>query len=207
MLETRGDIMRLSETITKAAAALVKAQRKMGAASKGASNPFFRSKYADLGAVMEVVKDPLNEEGFTILQPSFSQDGSHYVETVLLHESGEFISSGAMKLELSKIDMQSLGSAITYMRRYQLQSLTGTPAEDDDAETTMGRKAPQKVAEIPKVDLSTRAPEQVPAAVVKAPAMIQEQASNVVQLPSSAATTEVGTPKPSFRKSAPKLNL
>jgi hypothetical protein len=134
--------MKRSETIGKISAALLRAQRKMGAASKGASNPFFRSKYADYGAVLEVVKDPLNEEGITILQPTYSDTTGHYVETLLVHESGEFISSGSLRLELSKVDMQALGSSITYARRYQLQSLTGTPAEDDDAEGSMNRNKP-----------------------------------------------------------------
>jgi ERF superfamily len=201
--------MRTSETVTKAASALVKAQRKMGAATKGAANPYFKSKYADLGAVMEVVKDPLNEEGFTILQPSFSKEGSHYVETVLLHESGEFISSGAMKLELNKIDMQSLGSAITYMRRYQLQSLTGTPSEDDDAEGTMGRsKSAQKTPERPKVDLTARTPDPVPLAVVKAVEMVQASLNSGQNTTTLANLTPAApAPKTTFRKSVPKLNI
>lgn len=147
--------MKTSETITKIAPSLLKAQRKMGAASKGAANPYFKSKYADLGAVMEVVKDPLNEENITILQPAYSKDGSHFVETTLVHESGEWISSEPLKLELNKTDMQQLGSAITYARRYTLQSLLGIPAEDDDGEVAVGRA---KTTERPKTpNLAARA--------------------------------------------------
>ncbi len=143
--------MRTSETIGKIAAALVKAQKKMGSATKGAANPFFKSKYADLGAVMEVVKDPLNEEGISILQPVSSRDGAHYVETLLLHESGEYIASNPMKLELKEHTMQALGSAITYSRRYTLQSLLSIPAEDDDGEATMtrGKKEKPSLAVVP----------------------------------------------------------
>lgn len=235
--------MRTSESIAKIAPALLKAQRKMGAATKDAANPFFKSKYADLGSVMEVVKGPLNEEGISILQPVSSREGSHYVETILLHESGELIASEALRLELDKTDMQKLGSAITYARRYTLQSLLSIPAEDDDAEGTMGRKAPQKAAERP----STRTPELVPAAVVRGslvtPAMVfngyTSTPTNAVQHSAisqtvqysptpvittgqtlsadlTAKVTTFGTPaphpeqpatKPSFRKSAPKLNL
>jgi hypothetical protein len=140
--------MRTSESIKSISSALLKAQRKMGSATKGASNPYFKSRYADLGAVMEVVKDPLNEEGVSILQPTYSKDGAHYVETVLMHESGEYIASEPLKLELTKTDMQALGSAITYARRYTLQSLLSIPAEDDDGEGAMNRpKAPVKQAE------------------------------------------------------------
>jgi hypothetical protein len=135
--------MRTSDSIVKIAPALLKAQRKMGSAAKGAANPFFKSKYADLGSVMEVVKDPLNEEGITMLQPTYSKDGAHYVETILMHESGEYIASEALKLELNKVDMQQLGSAITYARRYTLQSLLSIPSEDDDGEATMGRTKPK----------------------------------------------------------------
>jgi hypothetical protein len=120
-----------SSDIKQIAAALARAQKKMGVAVKDAKNPFFKSKYADLGAVMEVVKDPLNDAGITILQPPFTRDHAHYIKTILLHESGEFLSF-ELKLELTKTDMQSLGSAITYARRYMLQALLAIPAEDDD---------------------------------------------------------------------------
>jgi len=123
----------------KLASALLKAQKKMVSATKDSSNPYFKSKYADYGAVLEVVKGPLNDEGFSILQPVSSDSTGHYVETVIVHESGEYYSSGAMRLELAKTDMQALGSAITYARRYQLQSLLGVPAEDDDGESSMKR--------------------------------------------------------------------
>jgi len=133
--------MRTSESITKIAAALLKAQRKMGSASKGSVNPYFKSRYADLGSVMEVVKEPLNEEGISLLQPTYSKDGVHYVESILMHESGEFIASEPLKLEVTKVDMQALGSSISYARRYSLQSLLSIPAEDDDGEKTMSRPA------------------------------------------------------------------
>lgn len=124
--------MKTSENISEISKALVRAQAKMGAATKGASNPFFKSKYADLGAVMEVIKDPLNENGIAVLQPVFSEEGCHFIETILIHESGQFLSSGRLKLELHKIDPQFIGSVITYMKRYQLQAFLGIPSEDDD---------------------------------------------------------------------------
>lgn len=133
--------MTRSETITKIAVALSKAQKNIGAAAKGAANPFFKSKYADLGSVMEACKEALNAEGITVLQPvTTTADGKHAVETVLLHESGEFISS-TMTLELTKTNMQDLGSAISYARRYSIQSLVFIPAEDDDGEKSMTRGA------------------------------------------------------------------
>jgi hypothetical protein len=173
--------MNKSESITKLAAALAKAQKNIGAASKGAANPFFKSKYADLGSVMEACKEALNAEGITVLQPvTTSVDGKHAVETVLLHDSGEFISS-TMTLELTKTNMQDLGSAISYARRYSLQSLVFIPAEDDDAEKTMtrtteapktGARKPASFAEAKKDAAQAAAPKATPAvAAVPAPAV------------------------------------
>lgn len=143
--------MKTSESIKSIGKALNEAQKQMGAVKKGASNPFFKSKYADLTSVIEVVKEPLNNNGITILQPhntkiemsatSGTNEVVHFVETILLHESGEFISSETPVFlpEKKKDDPQALGSAITYARRYGLQSLLSIPAEDDDGEKAMNR--------------------------------------------------------------------
>ncbi len=131
--------MRVTNSIVNIATAILNAQKKMGGATKGSKNPFFKSNYADYGAVLEVVKEPLNEEGVSIIQSTYSDAAGHYVETILLHTSGEFISSGPLRLELTKVDMQSLGSSITYSRRYQLQALLGIPSFDDDGESATVR--------------------------------------------------------------------
>lgn len=128
--------MNSSPSITKITPALLKAWANIGAASKDAKNPFFKSTYATLGEVMSVVKDPLLEQGVIILQPV---DGDH-VETILLHESGEWI-GGRMKLVCAKEnDPQALGSSVTYAKRYLLQAICFVPTEDDDGEKAMGRK-------------------------------------------------------------------
>jgi hypothetical protein len=134
--------VKTSESIATIAAALVKAQVKLGSVKKEAKNPFFKSKYADLASVIEACKDVLNEQGISLLQPHYTNENGTFVETVLLHSSGEFISSST-KVEVSKInDPQALGSAITYARRYGLQSLVSLPAEDDDGEGAMDRSKP-----------------------------------------------------------------
>lgn len=132
--------MNKSESIAKLMPALLKAQSAMGGAKKGASNPFFKSKYADLGAVLEACKDLLNENGITILQP---HAGSNVV-TMLVHESGEYIGSETPIVCAKQNDPQALGSAITYARRYGLQSLLSMPAEDDDGESAMDRRSLRK---------------------------------------------------------------
>ncbi len=135
--------MKTSETIVKIAGAVLKAQKQMEGAKKDSANPFFKSKYADYGAVLEACKSALNDNGITILQPHISQvcgeSVSDYVETILLHESGEFLSSQTPIICAKKSDPQALGSAITYARRYSLQSLVALPAEDDDGEKGMAR--------------------------------------------------------------------
>jgi hypothetical protein len=138
-----------SESITKLAGALLNAQKKIGAATKGKTNPFFKSSYADLGAVMEACKEALNENGVTVLQPVGSDEQGVYVETVLLHESGEFISD-KMRIAVKQAnDPQAQGSAITYARRYALQSMVFIPAEDDDGEKAMAGPSVQKPASKP----------------------------------------------------------
>lgn len=131
--------MKTSESIKQIAPALLRAQKNVGAATKGSANPFFKSRYADLGSVMEACKEALNNEGITVLQPVGFENGKHTVTTVLLHESGEFLSE-TMVLEVPKANMQDLGSAISYARRYSLQSFDFIPAEDDDAEKVVGNK-------------------------------------------------------------------
>lgn len=121
--------------------ALLKAQATMGAAKKGSANPFFRSKYASLNSVLEACKEALNSNGITILQPTVMQEGIYYVETILGHESGEWVSSQTMVVSAKPNDPQALGSAISYARRYGLQSLISLPAEDDDAESATDRSS------------------------------------------------------------------
>ncbi len=130
--------MNKSESIVKIAPALLKAQRLIEGAIKGADNPYFKSKYASLNNVIDACKQHLNDNGIVVLQPVFSDSSGDYVETTLLHESGEFITS-CMRLVLSKNDMQAYGSAVSYARRYALQSMAFMGAFDDDFESGMER--------------------------------------------------------------------
>jgi ERF superfamily len=124
--------MKTSDSIAKIAPAFLIAQKNIGAAVKDQKNPFFKSTYADLGSVMEACKEALNKNGIAVLQPVGMEGEKTYVETILLHESGEYISDRMIVL-LEKATPQGQGSAITYARRYALQSMCFIPAEDDDA--------------------------------------------------------------------------
>ena len=126
--------MNKSESIKTIAPALLKAQEEMGNAKKGATNPFFKSKYADLNSVREAVIPALNSNGISILQPTTTIEGRPFVETILLHESGEWISSLTEIICNKQNDAQSHGSGLSYARRYAISSIMNIGASDDDGQ-------------------------------------------------------------------------
>ena len=130
--------MNHSESIAELSKALVKAQAEMSGAIKDSNNPFFKSKYADLGAVIKAIKEPFSNNGLAYTQFPYNNEKGIGVETMLIHESGEWLRS-EYTLPMVKLDPQAAGSAITYARRYALQAMAGIPALDDDAESAMNR--------------------------------------------------------------------
>lgn len=118
------------------AEAMVNLQSAIKPAIKDAENEAFKrggkaSRYADLGAVWDAVKEPLKDNGFAVIQvPQFEGD-TMYLETILLHVSGEKM-TGRYPLRPAKPDPQGFGSAITYARRYALSAMLGVVADDDD---------------------------------------------------------------------------
>ena len=132
------------------ATALAAAQINMGKALKQASNPHFRSKYADLGSVMDACLPALNERGIAVIQPTGEDDLGRFVQTILIHgESGEQLSC-RVPLIVGKNDMQGYGSAVTYARRYGLMAMAGIAPEDDDgnaaAKAAPKQEAPKKIS-------------------------------------------------------------
>lgn len=130
--------MNKSESLTELAQSLALAQGEMSNPEKNAKNPFFKSSYADLSEVINVTKPVLATHGLSVLQLPAFENNTVSVETILLHESGEFISS-IMSVPVSKIDPQSVGAATTYCRRYALAAICGVAQEDSDAEMAMDR--------------------------------------------------------------------
>lgn len=126
---------------TAAIKALAKAQTEMGKALKNAQNPHLKSKYADLGSVMDACFDALHSNGFAVMQPCGADEFGQYVETVFAHETGEAFRS-RVYLVIGKNDMQGVGSAITYARRYGLLGMAGLAPEDDDGEATKAKPKP-----------------------------------------------------------------
>jgi len=142
--------MQASESLTELAKALTKAQAEMSGAKKSAKNPFFKSNYANLEEVINCVKEPFANNGLSFMQFPVSSDGFAGVETIILHESGEWVSN-EFTLKVAKNDPQGMGSAITYARRYGLQAAVGVPSEDDDGNAATrpapaAKKAAKKVA-------------------------------------------------------------
>ena len=130
-------------TEVNAITALNMAQADMGAAIKNQKNDFLRNSYADLSAVQEAVFPAFAAHGFAITQEGGRDDFGQYMDTVLRHVSGENFTS-RIYLEYKKGDMQSLGGAITYARRYGLLSITGVPTADDDGNAAVGSKEVQE---------------------------------------------------------------
>lgn len=120
--------MNKSDSIKNIAEALCKFQSEIESISKDAENPFFKSSYASLPAIIEATREPLAKHGLSYAQfPS----GDSELDTILMHTSGEWISASfAMKPVDQK--PQSVGSAITYARRYALCAILGLQVDDDD---------------------------------------------------------------------------
>lgn len=127
--------MTKSESIKELATALCKFQAQVEGAKKTSDNPFYKSKYADLGEIWKTIREPLTANGLSVTQTFEVCDaGFVTVETTLLHTSGEWL-GGRLTLPLTKNDPQQMGSAITYGRRYALAAILGIHQEDDDGET------------------------------------------------------------------------
>lgn len=122
------------------ATALLKAQSEMSNPKKGATNPFFKSKYADLNAIREAVIPTLNANGISVLQPIVHDNGKNFVKTILLHESGESLESLTEIIYNKQNDAQAQGSGISYSRRYALQSFVCVGSDDDDGQKAVQNK-------------------------------------------------------------------
>jgi len=133
-------ILTHSEQINEIAAALAKAQGAMAPAIKDANNPFFHSKYADLASVWDACRKPLTGNGLSIVQSPSAEGTTVKLDTILLHTSGQWM-RGTASATAKDDGPQAIGSAITYLRRYALQSFAGVAPEDDDGQAAEGKPA------------------------------------------------------------------
>lgn len=119
--------------------ALAKAQAEMQVAGLNSENPYFKSKYADLSQVVKASRASLSKNGLAVIQQmQINEDGQNILHTKLVHSSGQWVES-RMRIVPPKNDIQTIGSYITYLRRYSYAAICGVVAsnEDDDGEIAM----------------------------------------------------------------------
>lgn len=116
----------------KLAAALVKALAEVKNPGKDATNPHFKSKFASLANVREVVVPAFAKHGLAVLMPLVTVDGGVGVIPTIIHESGESLTLPTFSLPAAKQDPQGFGSAATYVRRYAWMAVAGVVGDDDD---------------------------------------------------------------------------
>ena len=138
--------------------AFIAAQGDLGAALKTAKNPFLKNDYAPLDQVQDAVIPVFGKHGFAVIQLGGSDDCGQYIDTRLDHESGSGYCC-RIYLQFKAGDMQSLGSAITYARRYGLSQLAGVISgdKDDDGEASLNpvaRECKRYKAEVPFKDIT-----------------------------------------------------
>ena len=140
--------MQKSDSIKAIAKALITFHVKVEKIPKDANNPFFKSRYASLSAILDAISDPLNESELSFCQfPS----GDHGLTTLLMHVSGEWISS-EYTMKPTKDDPQGVGSAITYQRRYALAAILGLNIDEDDDGNEASKPAEKKQEAKPEDD-------------------------------------------------------
>jgi len=181
--------MKTSQTLGAIAKALADAQVEITSAQMDAKNPHFGSRYATLASVMDAAK-PLARHGIAVSQTAEVTDGRVAVSTILIHSSGEWISE-SISLKPRQDDPQSVGSAITYGRRYLLASMAGIAADDDDdgnAATDPRKPAPKPAMKQQTAKPAAAAPAPSPAPNATAPAI------HTVELPPDPQKTETEKP-------------
>lgn len=131
------------------------AQLKIGGARKTATNPHYKSKYADLKECFNACSDILNECGIHISQPTMQEGDLFVIRTILTHTSGESMQDFGVPIvgwQGAKNPAQAFGSGQTYARRYGLCGMVGIAPEDDDGQSLTQDK-PKAITYIPPQQL------------------------------------------------------
>jgi hypothetical protein len=126
--------MQTSDQIDELIGALAQAQGEFKPVSKSKENPFLKNRYATLDGVIDAIRGPLSKHGLAFVQPLTNVDGAFWLETRIMHSSGQWIASATEipEWETKGVNtLQAFGGALTYMRRYMLTSLLGINAEED----------------------------------------------------------------------------
>lgn len=135
-----------SETIIKLSKSLVETQKELKQPLKDAKNPFFKSEYVPLENVAEAITQTATKYGLAFSQyATTTESGNVSVGTIVFHESGEYIEYPPLILKPENTKPQSIGSAITYAKRYALSAIFGiTSDKDDDGNKVNGNDEQQK---------------------------------------------------------------
>lgn len=190
-----------SEQLNELAGALSKAQGEITHAVKNAKNPFFKSSYADLAAIVDATRGPLSKNGLAVIQGPFTtRTGRVIVRTRIIHSSGQWIEC-AIDAEPKDLGPQAIGSVITYLRRYGLSSIAGVATEDDDGEAGEARK--QTEQDTSRRNAYPQQPQSRPAA--PAPASAKVTTDSILSGRTESATTKRGAdpksgPRPAQRR-------
>jgi hypothetical protein len=150
--------MRQSDDLNELFAALALAQGEIEDALKDATNPHFKSRYADLASVRAAYRAPFSKHGLALVQLPTANGAKVSVQTILTHKSGQFIAE-TLDSVAANATPQAIGSTITYLRRYSAMGFAGIAPDDDDGNAGTGRKSngnghdeetiePEQVAEL-----------------------------------------------------------
>ncbi len=129
-----------TDSIDKLATALTKAQAEIGGAAKTGKNPHFGNEYPTLAAALAAIRGPFAAHGLALHQAFRGNEGDLCIVTRILHSSGQWMEDDGVPLLLAKKDMQGLGSATTYARRYGAMCAANCAPEDDDGNAAVGGK-------------------------------------------------------------------
>jgi len=149
-----------SDEIDQIAPAFLEAQKASKGAKKDQKNPHLKNMYADFASVVDACKDSLHDNNIAYTQLLGNKDGRNTIKTILLHKSGQWIGDEAFLPEIDQKGIntaQAAGSSISYMKRYGLQSTSGTISEDDDgnaAGQASGQSASEPKKDEPKKDVA-----------------------------------------------------
>ena len=131
MIDKSAEINELAAALAKAQSKLTHVKKDKTARIRMKAGGEYSYTYADLGSTWDAGRAALTDNGLSVSQlPSF-ESGWLMLDTILMHSSGQYISS-QMRTRADEIDVKSIGSAITYLRRYAFAAITGLVADEDD---------------------------------------------------------------------------
>ena len=157
--EYDGSTYRRSAEIGELAAAMVAVQAELRNPRKNQTAQIvtktggkYSYSYADLAATVDVCRENLSKHGLAVLQPTSISEGAVTVTTLLVHKSGQWISSD-LRLASPDLTPQGIGSTMSYARRYGLTGMVGIAGEDDDGTGKAGRAAQNSIGDhrVPEV--------------------------------------------------------